>query len=254
MDSFILEDVNLLLKLKKGDLSRLNQIKEICETNGIISLSDRKYVERLSSQYIQKNEKVEQKPDKPKFIPIEETPAPSKTEVNSEDSRELQAQLEEEQIPEISTDKSLTKSIDFFSNKKIIYSIGAIVLAIILIGVVAISYDNMQLISSENPSPSVPKPNVAITIESDNSSYGASDIISISGIIAEPGSKVVRVSIENEQGKMIWAENLDLKNNGEFSTLALAGGVGWENSGKYSLIAEYEELTEKISFDFEALK
>jgi len=52
MDSFILEDVNELLRLKKGDSSRLIHIKELSEANGIISLSDRKYVERLSSQYL----------------------------------------------------------------------------------------------------------------------------------------------------------------------------------------------------------
>ena len=64
MDSFILEDVNSLLKLKKGDPARLEHIKELCEANGIISLSDRKYIERLSSQYLQKHERAEKKKHK----------------------------------------------------------------------------------------------------------------------------------------------------------------------------------------------
>jgi len=52
MDSFIVEDVNELLKLKKGDSNRLNSIKNACESNEIISISDRKYIERLSSQFL----------------------------------------------------------------------------------------------------------------------------------------------------------------------------------------------------------
>ncbi|MGI0076909.1 MAG: hypothetical protein ACREAU_05835, partial [Nitrosopumilaceae archaeon] len=75
MDSFIVEDVNALLKLKKGDPSRLNRIKDLCEANEIVSLSDRKYIERLVSQYLSKFEKKKPKSqDKPRLIPIEESP------------------------------------------------------------------------------------------------------------------------------------------------------------------------------------
>jgi hypothetical protein len=121
-----------------------------------------------------------------------------------------------------------------------------------LIAIIVLQYDGIQLISDIPPSSNtIPIP---FTLTTDESSYEASDIISISGKITSPQSKTVRVSIENDQGKLIWAENLDLKNNGEFSTLALAGGTGWENSGKYILIAEHEGLTEKITINFVGLK
>jgi len=253
MDSFILEDVKSLLKLKKGDSTRLNHIKELCETNEIISLSDRKYIERLSSQNLHKNENAgPKKPEKPKFIPIEESTSPSQTVIESKESSDQTEQFEEVETPKVSFDKSFPKNPDFLSNKKIIYSIGAIVLAIILIAIVAVEYDGIQDIS-DFPSSSTTEPALPFTLESDKSSYETSDIISISGKITSPSSETVRVSIENEQGKLIWAENLDLKNNGEFSTLAIAGGKGWENSGKYILISEHEELTEQISFNFAAL-
>lgn len=253
MDSFILEDVNSLLKLKKGDSTRINHIKELCEANEIISLSDRKYIERLSSQYLRKNEnKDPKKSDKPKFIPIEETHNPSRIDGDFKETSEPSIQLEEVEIPKVRSFISTSKNLDFLSNKKILYSMGAIVLAIILIAVVAVGYDDIRLISDESFSNS--KPALPFTLESDESSYEASDIISISGKIDSPLSKSVRVSIENEQGEIIWAENLDLKNNGEFSTLALAGGIGWENSGEYILIAEHEELIEKISLNFVAMK
>jgi len=254
MDYFILEDVNSLLKLKKGDSTRLNHIKELCEGNGIISLSDRKYIERLSSQYIRKNENIEpKKQDRPEFIPIHETPTPSHIDTDYKESNDQTIQLEETEIPKVRSDKSLTQNIDFLSNKKMIYAFGAIILAVILIAIVAVEYDGIQVIS-DIPSSSNTESPLPLTLESDESSYDTSDIISISGKIASPLSETVRVSIENEQGKLIWAENLDLKNDGEFSTLALAGGTGWENSGKYNLIAEHEKLTEKISFNFVAQK
>jgi len=254
MDSFILEDVNSLLKLQKGDSSRLNHIKELCEANEIISLSDRKYIERLSSQYLRKSENLEpKKPDKPKFIPIEEAPIPSQTRIETKESDVQTVHLEEVEIPKIKSDKSFTNNLDFLSNKKIIYGLGAIVLAIILIAIAAVEFDDIQLISDVPPSSNI-KPTLPFVLESDESSYDASDIISISGNIDSPLSESVRVSIENEQGKLIWAENLDLKNNGDFSTLVIAGGTGWENDGEYIIIGEYEKLSEKISFNFVAIK
>ena len=257
MDSFILEDVKSLLKLKKGDSARLNHIKELSEANEIISLSDRKYIERLSSQYLRKFEKVEsKKQDKPKFIPIEESPSLSQTEIEPEKSNDLTFQLEEVETLEKKTDHSFTKNLDFLSNRKIIYSLGTIVLAIVLIAVIAVGYDGIQIDwnSQNNLPPSAPGSSLPFTLESDKSSYETSDIVSISGKIISPVAETVRVSIENEQGNVIWAENLDLKNDGEFSTLSIAGGAGWENSGEYILIAEHEDLTEQISFIFDALK
>jgi hypothetical protein len=252
MDSFILEDVNSLLTLKKGDSNRLSHIKELCLANEIISLSDRKYIERLSSQYLRLNENNEpKKPDKPKFIAIEETSSPTQTEIEPQEDKVQTIHPKKLEKPTISSAKTLTKNLDFLSNKKIIYSLGTIVLAVILIAIVAIEYDGIQVISNGTPS-STTKPDLPITLESDESSYETSDIVSISGKIASPINEVVRVSIENEQGKLIWAENLDLKNNGEFSTLALAGGIGWEKSGEYILMAEHDNLIEKISFNFVA--
>jgi hypothetical protein len=73
MDSYILEDINALLNLKKGDSTRLNHIKQSCEANEIVSISDRKYIERLVTQYIRKPEPVEIKTQqKPKIVSIEE--------------------------------------------------------------------------------------------------------------------------------------------------------------------------------------
>ena len=252
MDSFIVEDVNALLKLKKGDPSRLNHIKDLCEANEIVSLSDRKYIERLASQYLSKFEQKKPKSqDKPRLIPIEESISTPKT-FETDASKHQTELLKEVQITEDADSKKiLSKPFDLSSNKKIILGAGAIILAIILVYTVGIAYDGTQIpYDSDTKSDTLQE----FSLETDESSYETSDIISISGQISSSSSGTVRLSIENENSKLIWAENLNIKNDGNFSTLLIAGGTGWENSGKYTLNAEHEELSNQISFDFIAKK
>ena len=252
MDSFIVEDVNALLKLKKGDPSRLNHIKDLCEANEIVSLSDRKYIERLASQYLSKFEQKKPKSqDKPRLIPIEESISTPKT-FETDASKHQTELLKEVQITEDSDSKKiLSKPFDLSSNKKILVGMGAIILAIILVYTVGIAYDGTQIpYDSDTKSDTLQE----FSLETDESSYETADIISISGQISSSSSGTVRLSIENENSKLIWAENLNIKNDGNFSTLLIAGGTGWENSGKYTLNAEHEELSNQISFDFIAKK
>src|SRR3972149_3183239 len=224
MDSFIVEDVNALLKLKKGDPSRLNHIKDLCEANEIVSLSDRKYIERLASQYLSKFEQKKPKSqDKPRLIPIEESISTPKT-FETDASKHQTDLLKEVQITEDADSKKiLSKPFDLSSNKKIILGAGAIILAIILVYTVGIAYDGTQ-----------------IPYDSDTKS----------DTLQEFSLETDELSNENENSKLIWAENLNIKNDGNFSTLLIAGGTGWENSGKYTLNAEHEELSNQISFDF----
>ena len=252
MDSFIVEDVNALLKLKKGDPSRLNHIKDLCEANEIVSLSDRKYIERLASQYLRKFEQKKPKSqDKPKFIPIEESISTPNT-FETDASKHQTELLKEVQIAQdADSKKTLLKPFDLSSNKKIIVGVGAIILAIILVSTVGIAYDNTQIPYDPDTKNDTLQ---EFSLETDESSYETADIISISGQISSSSSGTVRLSIENENSNVVWAENLNIKNDGNFSTLLIAGGTGWENSGKYVLNAEHEELTNQISFDFIAKK
>jgi len=254
MDSFIVEDVNELLKLKKGDSNRLNAIKEACESNEIISISDRKYIERLSSQYlrpaVQKKSKTQ---DRPKFIPIEE-PIVLTSEENIDLETNQISEIEKPQIyekPLISENSKKGKislDINFNPNKKILLAIATIALAFILIGIVVIGNDGIQL---SNNSGSFQSNTLSdFSLQTDNSKYETSDIISISGKISSSSTGTVRLFVENEKNKLVWAENVNLKNNGEFSTLLIAGGKGWENEGKYFLNIEHDDFTNKVSFDF----
>ena len=78
------------------------------------------------------------------------------------------------------------------------------------------------------------------------------DIISVSGSIKSVDGKSVEISIENTSGDKIWREYIDIKNNGQFSTLIIAGGFGWDGSGTYVLKAQHSELENEIKFNFSA--
>lgn len=252
MDSFILDDVNELIELKKGDSSRLIRIKEICESNGIISLSDRKYIERLSSQYLQKYEQQKpKKPDRPKFEPIDEqSNSIAKTEnLVSNQIPQVERPTPKEEVYSRKT-YNVNSILNLNKSKKIIFSIASIVLAIILIGVVAVGYNGIEFESNSGVIDNDNLPD--FSLETDRTSYETSDIISISGKMTTSSKGTVRLFIENEKMELIWAENLSLKNNGEFSTLLIAGGKGWEKDGKYFLNVEFDDYSSSVTFDFNA--
>jgi hypothetical protein len=39
----------------------------------------------------------------------------------------------------------------------------------------------------------------------------------------------------NQNNELVWAEQVSLKSDGRYSTLAIAGGPGWESSGTYTI-------------------
>ena len=60
------------------------------------------------------------------------------------------------------------------------------------------------------------------------------------------------MSIENQNNEQVWTEQVSLKNDGRFSTLTIAGGPGWENSGTYTIKVDNNSATESETFSFTA--
>jgi hypothetical protein len=84
----------------------------------------------------------------------------------------------------------------------------------------------------------------------DQSTYQNADIISISGI-SSSNTEPIELSIVNNNGIKIWNETINPK-HGEFSTLVIAGGGGWENGGVYTLNVKQVDSDNKIEFKFVA--
>ena len=89
-------------------------------------------------------------------------------------------------------------------------------------------------------------------INLDSTFYEKSDIISIWGNTQPNSQNSVFVSIEDDNGNIVWTERLSLNENGEFSTLVIAGISNWASSGNYQVILESGQIVKTKSFFYDA--
>jgi hypothetical protein len=231
MNDSLLDDVKALLDKDFGDDRILKQICRACENNEVISNYERNYVRKLAEKHlgrrpevVQTQTSVEEKPVISDVV-IPETPSVQKT------------QIFQPEPPRISSSNS--------KNSKIMLGIGGIALVIII--AVAASFSG---ISDVNPTKVQIPTNISdgLSIQTDLSSYDKKDIISISGTSDTSGT--VNLSIENKNNELVWAEQVSLKSDGRYSTLAIAGGSGWESSGTYTINVDNGIETKSSTFSF----
>lgn len=220
----LIDDVQALLDKEKGDERILKQIFRACENNEVISNYERNYVRNLVEQYLGRAEPVEEKPVIPDVI---FSTTPTKQKITTTQTT----------YPQIVKLKS--------NNTKI--GIGGVLLAIIVIigislsGISPIEFDNSQITGGSSST---------LSIQTDLSTYQKGDIISISGTSTTSGK--LNLSIENQEGQLVWSEQISVKSDGKFSTLAIAGGSGWDQSGTFTIKAENHLETKSKTFSFRA--
>ena len=222
-------DIDDLIRLDCGDTKRLRNIRDVIKHDNFITAVDKKYVESLISAYL-RNQLLDE------------------SEVNIK-SRTI-VELKDNVKP---TGRETTSSSSLFSgsNNKKLGILAGVAAAIALVVVVGFSASTDQ-IDITTVSDIMPSSTSQIIINVDGSSYETADIISVSGSIKSADGKSVELSIENTSGDKIWREYIDIKNNGQFSTLIIAAGFGWDDSGTYVLKAQHNELENKIKFSFSA--
>ena len=232
MTDLIRDDVKALLDKDFGDDRILKQIFRACENNEVISNYERNYVRKLAEKYlgrrpevVQTQTSVKEKSIVPDVI-IPETPV-------------LKTQIFQTEPPQISSSNS--------KNLKIMLGIGGIALVIIIAVAVSITSNFESNPTIETPTNSIP---IKLFIQTDLSSYNTQDLISISGISDTFGT--VNLSIENQSNELVWTEQVSIKSNGSYSTLAIAGGSGWENSGTFTIKVDNGEETKSSTFSFTA--
>ena len=54
----------------------------------------------------------------------------------------------------------------------------------------------------------------------------------------------------NQNNELVWTEQVSAKSDGRYSTLAIAGGLGWENSGTYTVKVDNGSNIKSITFSF----
>jgi hypothetical protein len=231
MTDSLLDDVKALLDKDFGDDRILKQIFRACENNEVISNYERNYVRKLAEKYLGKRPEIVQTQ-----IPVIEKPIVPDVNL-SEIPSVLKPQILQSTSPQISYSKS--------KNLKIMLGVSSIALVIIIAAVV--SFANISDISKTIETPTISN-SITLSIQTDLSSYNKKDLISISGISDTSGT--VNLSIENQSNELVWAEQVSIKNNGRYSTLAIAGGPGWETSGTYTIKVDNGVDTKSNKFSF----
>ena len=227
----LIDDVKTLLDKEKGDERILKQICRACENNEVISNYERNYVRKLAEKYlgrvpeVEENQHAEEKP----IIPDVVFSKPSSTQ-----------NIETSQITYPRTVKLKSK------NTKMLLGIGGAILAIVVI--IGVSFSGISYIESDDSQ--IPMGSSTLLIQTDLSTYQKGDIISISGTSDAAGK--INLSIENQDGELVWSEQISVKSDGKFSTLAIAGGPGWDKSSTFTIKAENNLETTSKTFSFRA--
>ena len=219
----LLDDVNSLLDGDFGDDRILKQIARACKNNEVISNYERNYVQKLAEQYLGKKPLTTKKPETiTPEIPKIEIPKPE---------------------PLVTTQLSQPTNNLKSKNSKLFLGFGGIAVVIIIAAAFLLS-NNID--SSQSNIASEIK--IELSVQTDLSSYSKSDLISINGI--SQNSNIVNLSILNQNNDLVWAEQVSVKSNGGYSTLAIADGEGWENSGTYNIKVEDGTEIKSIKFTF----
>ena len=212
-------DLDDLIRHHHGDVKKLREIRDTIRHDNFITSEDKNYVESLITMHL-KNQPLDKslsrkRPD----TKIKLQPKPTLS----------------------SPDLKNNLTFNFSSNKKlgILGGVAAAIAIIVIVGFTAINTPIDSTLSSTADNP--------LLVNIDQTTYQRADIISISGD-TNSYTKSVELSIENTNGVKIWKEIINPKNDGQFSTLIIAGGGGWENNGVYTLIAVQNDLASEIEF------
>ena len=214
MTDSLLDDVTSLLQGDFGDDRILKQIVRACKNNEVISNYEKNYVQKLAEQYLGKKDEI-----------------PSSIEPRIESSIQNQ------------TLQSPVSRSPGLKNPKLILGFGGVALIIIIATAILLS-NNTDSFSSNTESPL----KVTLSVNTDLNSYTRTDLISINGVSID--TEFVNLSITNQNNELVWAEQVSVKNDGRYSTLAIADGSDWKISGTYTLKVDNGSEIKSITFLF----
>jgi len=212
-------DLDDLIRHHHGDVKKLREIRDTIRHDNFITTEDKNYVESLITMHLKNQPLDKSLPRKQPDTKIKLQPKPTLS----------------------SPDLKNNFTFSFSSNKKlgILGGVAAAIDIIVIVGFTAINTPIDSTVSSTSSNP--------LLVNIDQTTYQRADIISISGD-TNSYTKSVELSIENTNGVKIWKEIINPKNDGQFSTLIIAGGGGWENNGVYTLKAVQDDLASEIEF------
>lgn len=225
----LIDDVKALLDKEKGDERILKQICRACENNEVISNYERNYVRKLAEKYLGRVPQVDEDTPAEKKLIISDT-------IISKTSPQQKIETFQTTYPQTVKPKS--------KNTKMFLGVGGAIFVIMII--IGVSLSGISYTKSDDSEITIDSS--ALSIQTDLSTYQKGDIISISGTSDTSGK--INLSIENQDGQLVWSEQISVKSNGKFSTLAIAGGPGWDKSGTFTIKVENDLETTSKTFSF----
>jgi len=212
-------DLDDLIRHRNGDVKKLREIRDTIRHDNFVTTDNKNYVESLITMYL-KNQPF--------------------AKPSSHQQSDTKIKLQPKSTPSGSDSKN-NVAFSFSSNKKlgILAGVVAAIAIIVIVGFTAINQTGTTITEP-------------LLVNVDQATYQRADIISISGNSKSVSTQSVELSIENANGKKIWIENINPKKDGQFSTLVIAGGGGWENGGVYTLKVKQDDSANKIEFKFVA--
>ena len=210
-------DLDDLIRHHHGDVKKLREIRDTIRHDNFVTTDNKNYVESLITMYL-KNQPF--------------------AKPSSHQQSDTKIKLQPKSTPSGSDSKN-NVAFSFSSNKKlgILAGVVAAIAIIVIVGFTAINQTGTTITEP-------------LLVNVDQATYQRADIISISGNSKSVSTQSVELLIENANGEKIWDENINPKKDGQFSTLVIAGGNGWENDGVYILKATHSDLASEIEFKF----
>jgi len=213
-------DLDDLIRHRHGDVKKLREIRDTIRHDNFITTDNKNYVESLITMYLKNKPFAKPLPRQQSDTKIELQPKPTTS----------------------SSDSKSNVAFSFSSNKKlgVLAGVAAAIAIIVIVGFTGTT-DSAVITTITEP----------LLVNVDQTTYQRADIISISGNSKGNNQHAVELSIENVNGVKIWNENINPKIDGQFSTLVIAGGGGWEDDGSYTLKAVQTELSSGDSLQSE---
>ncbi len=217
-----LTDLDGLIRNHYGDVKKLREIRNTIRHDNFITTEDKNYVQSLIDEHLSNQ-------------PLEKTSSTRKSSTKIKLQTKSKPRDSESQI---------NFAFNFSSNKKM-GILGGAAAAIAIIVIVGFTGGQSDTIDSSV----ISTPNNPLLITLDQTQYQRANIISIAGDTRSDRESIT-LSIENTNGIKIWKEEIEPKKDGNFSTLLIAGGGGWEDGGSYTLKAIQNNLVKEIKFKF----
>lgn len=232
MADHLLDDVQALLDMGFGDDRILRQIYRACKNHEAISNYERSYVRGLVEEHLKKVDP----PADPE--PAEEVPESPEVVVPSTAVPEL--------VVMAKTRQDSGGIMSGLKGRKILLGIAGLIVIGIIIAAASFS---STVVDPQDPPPVIPpqEETPKFSVTTDLPSYYRLDLILISGVSNDLGA--ITLSIDNPSGQAIWDETISSR-NGQYSTLTIAGGQGWSDSGTYTVEAYNGIDTEYQTFTF----